>query len=78
MLQYMRNVRQKCVADQGRDRDRQMERGGVEKLVLSTEKTIESWIKPKQQHAGSKKQVCTQFCFMNADTDQDFQMLINK
>lgn len=52
----MRNVRQKCVADKGRYRDRRTERGGVEKLIPSTEKTVESWIKHKQQHAGSKKQ----------------------
>lgn len=52
----MRNVRQKCGADKGRDRDKRTERGGVEKLILSTEKTVESWVKPEQQHAGSKKQ----------------------
>lgn len=73
----MRNVRQKCVADKGRHRDRRTERGVVEKLIPSTEKPVESWIEHKQQHAGSKKnKVCTQFYF--AHTDQDFRLLINK
>lgn len=73
----MRNVRQKCGADKGRCRDRPTERGGVEKLIPSTEKPVESWIKHKRQHAGSKKNKArTQFYF--ADTDRDFRALINK
>lgn len=74
----MRNVRQKCVADKGRDGDRRTERGRVEKLILSKEEPAESWIKPKQPHAGSKKQRLDTGLFCKCTHRSEFRMLINK
>lgn len=55
---HTRNVRQKSTIVRGRERererDRREERGGMERIILSTEKQVESWIRPKHLQADTE------------------------